>query len=215
MAVCTASDTSNVSWLVWTDTATSTTNTWAEWNNAITVTSTAASDAVWVDWVSTGNSSTGAWSIWVSSDNTANNPYRLYDPIRHQETEEERIERERIEKEHQERLEKERKEQEIANERAAELFKQIVGDKSFELFKKHGYHQVISESGKRYRVRPNKMIDVMKGNFGDEVDHKLCIHHRYDDRLPPIDTMIHQMLLIMSGEAGENELKKIANKHAA
>lgn len=102
---------------------------------------------------------------------------------------------------------------EAAEKKAELLFADLVGEEAYARFKRLKYHEIIAHSGKRYRLRPGKMIDEMAENFGDKVLHKWCIHHV--DYLPQMDTMITQLMLLRSGKDGEDFLVKKARKHAA
>jgi hypothetical protein len=110
------------------------------------------------------------------------------------------------------RKEAERKKKlEVADKRAEALFAEIVGEEQYKLFKQRKYHEIISPSGTRYRLRPGTIVDQMEGNFGEKVVQRLCIHHTYQHNLPPMDTLIHQMLMVRCGQ--EDEFQKTANKH--
>jgi hypothetical protein len=109
----------------------------------------------------------------------------------------------------------ERKKREAAEKKARTLLYRIIGRAAYRRYRRKGYHEVWSQSGRRYRLRPGTMIESMDGNFGDKIDHRLCIHSDYVYGLPETDTLVQQMLLITSGEESEKLLLSTAIKHAA
>jgi hypothetical protein len=125
----------------------------------------------------------------------------VYQVSSYKETEEERAKR----------LETEKKRQ-AAEKKARKLLAEMIGRVAFKIYRKRGYHEFVSEFGRRYRLRPGTMIDAMEGNFGDKVDHRLCIHSDYSYGLPPTDQLVQQLLLLSSDE---KYVLKTANKHAA
>jgi len=184
-------------------TGTATTDPWGMWTQVQGTNAGTANDTTWVTW----NSTTGE---------TTFTPQVLHvGSTRREETEEERearLERTRIARE---QAEEKRQAQAEAAERARDLFRDLVNPAQFKVFEKRGYHEIVGVSGRRYRLRPGRTIDVMAENFGDKISHRLCIHHPYGANIPKMDTLIHQMLLIHSGEEGESELQRIANRNAA
>jgi hypothetical protein len=114
--------------------------------------------------------------------------------------------------ERRERLkqEAERKRQEkAARKKALRLLRKIVGRRPFHRFKRLGYLLVVGPTGTHYKLRPGRMIDVCADD--GKVDHRLCIHAKA--RVPDIDEMITQYLLLTSGEEGMSILKSKAIKH--
>ena len=99
-----------------------------------------------------------------------------------------------------------------AEKKARKLLAEMIGREAFKIYRKRGYHELLSEFGRRYRLRPGTMIEAMEGNFGDKVDHRLCIHSDYSYGLPPTDQLVQQLLLLRSDE---KYVLKTANKHAA
>jgi hypothetical protein len=155
-----------------------------------------------------GYSSNKTWDIWADATQSIvsrNHRARFKPPP--PPTEEELRQHEERRKKHEE----EDRQRCEAEARATRLFQTIITPEQFNLFGGRGYHEVIGPSGVRYRLRKGERIDVMEGNFGDKVKHKLCIHHPHELGLPAMDTLIHQLLLIVSGQ--EDELNQIANKH--
>lgn len=129
-----------------------------------------------------------------------------------QQTPEELAASARQQQEYQEQIKEQEKAKQKAKRAATKLFVGVVGRKAYGLFKKRGYHEVIGHSGKRYRLRLGVRIEEMAGNFGDSVSARLCIHT--DAGIPEMDTLVIQMLLVMSGEDGEKVLHKTANRTA-
>ena len=199
--------------------ATTTSNVWRHWVVSGTITTSSTSDnIVWNTWVdgtntatttnvtvTTGTGGNGVWEYWISNDggnaHVVNRPY--------QETAEQRQAREAQQRTWAENEKKKKEDQEKSNKRAMELFNSIVGKDRAKRFQERGYHEVRGQSGIRYRLSPSKRIEVMRGDIGDQVDADLCIHHTYDTGLPPMDTLIHQMLCIM---AEEETLIRTANR---
>ena len=193
-------------------------NVWHSWVISGTVTTSSSSNIIWNTWVDGTNTATttsatvtsnnNVWTYWVSADGS----YVANGPQGHayQETDEQREAREAQQREWQKDEAKRKKDQEEANQRAIDLFKKVVGKEKFKRFQERGYHEVAGKSGTRYRLRPSKRIMLMRGDIGDEVEADLCIHHTYNSGLPPMDTLIHQMLCIM---AEEETLIKTANRH--
>lgn len=206
--------TSNIStgsqiWYTWTSTSTSanTIDVGQIWTNWADNSGTAITDnSTWTNWVDSGTSSTTypVWQVWTGMAGSAG-----YIPL--PETDEQRQAREAQQAEWHKREEERQKKQKEANERAEMLFKEIVGEDLYKLFKSRGFHEAIAPSGTRYRLRPGQLVDQMASNFGDKVEQRMCIHHNNSEGLPAMDTLIHQMLMIRCGQ--EDEFVRTANKH--
>jgi hypothetical protein len=128
-----------------------------------------------------------------------------FQQVSYTETEEERAKR-------VEREAAEAKKKAASEKKARKLLAEMIGRVAFKLYRKRGYHEFLSEFGRRYRLKPGTMIEAMVGNFGDKVDHRLCIHSDYSYGLPPTDQLVQQLLLLSSDE---KYVLKTANKHAA
>ena len=226
-------DSTNVIWRTWTVDSSSSTvismnDIWPAWAGGTGTNGTAAgitagggmgngADGTWYTWTGTG-SGTGdvIWSTWTTFGGACSGVCR---PAETEEQRLARLEQERVwqaqsilqQAEYQKKEEERRKKEEAADKRAEVLFTEIVGEEQFKLFKKRGYHEVVSPAGNRYRLRPRTIVDQMEGNFGEKVFQRMCIHHTYQNPLPPMDTLIHQMLMIQCGQ--EDEFQKTANKH--
>jgi len=191
--------TNNIIWKVWVNDPSST-------MTGETVTS---GYCAWEGWcgdsgnTSTNDSSTRIWTSWCGDT------YHIY-RARRPRTEEDR--RAVYMAEHQKR--KVDDEARLAENKATALFVKLVGRDAYRRFKKNGYHEVVGHSGKRYRLRLGRTIEEMSENFGEKVAANLCIHSSYSYRLPQMDVLIQQLLLILSGEEGEQVLKRTANRTA-
>jgi len=199
----------NQIWYTWTSTSANTSidtgQTWTNWagNSAGTA---ITSDATWTNWVDSGTSIT-TYPVWQRWAGMAGSAGCIPLPL----TDEQRKARDAQQAEWRKQEEERQKKQKEANERAEVLFKEIVGEELHKLFKSRGFHEAIAPSGTRYRLRPGQLVDQMAGNFGDKVEQRMCIHHNYSEGLPPMDTLIHQMLMIRCGQ--EDEFVRTANKH--
>lgn len=101
-----------------------------------------------------------------------------------------------------------------AEAKATQLLRSTVGKRQYALFKKRGHFEIVGQTGKRYRFRPHCRVQIMAENFGDRVDYELCIVHA-EQYVPPTDTLITLMLLVLSGEAGEKVMHEKGNRRAA
>jgi len=97
-------------------------------------------------------------------------------------------------------------------QKAEGLIKEILGELEYTAFKKCGYIDIPSnfDPNKRYRVRPNRMIGVVKMAHGawQEMNQSLCIHptHGYVEG----DVVATKIALC---KFDERELLKTANVH--
>lgn len=111
------------------------------------------------------------------------------------------------------RLKKQKRRIAKANAKAIVLLQAVIGPKEFRRFKYRGYIEVVGSSGVRYRLKPSHKIDVMSPT-DNKVVERLCLIHA-DLNMPPVDTLIAQLLLIKSGREGETKLREIGIRHAA
>lgn len=187
--------------------------TWAAWNCTGGATS-ATTDTTWQIWsadVTTCSNSVTVWAEWNGTTGQITNIRQTY-PQPRELTPEERAANAARQKQAEAEA-KEREKKRLKAEKAAlKLFVGIVGRRAYGYFKKRGYHEVIGHSGKRYRVRLQHRVEEMVGNFGDQIAAYLCIHSDYQYGLPPMDTLVQQMLLVMSGDEGEKVLHRTANR---
>lgn len=122
------------------------------------------------------------------------------------ETPEERAARERREAE-------EAKRRREAERKALKLLKDLISPKEFRQFRRKGYIDVKGPTGVRYRLTPGRRIDVWEGP-GDQVSYRLCLVHE-DSKIPHLDLLIQELLLLTSGEQGEQILRRTARRWAA
>lgn len=108
---------------------------------------------------------------------------------------------------------KRKRERRRAEEKARRLFVRVAGISAWRDFREHGYHEVVSPSGARYRLRPGLRVQVMKGHEGTEVDHDLCAHLPFG--VPWWDTMVVQHLMLSASRESEEKFLKAANRHSA
>jgi len=125
--------------------------------------------------------------------------------VTHEETAEEKAAREERDRVYAAEVKK-------ADHKARVLFLKIAGKHRYRLLKKNQYFDVVGKSGQRYRLAIGEKVRVMKGCFGDQVEHKLCA---YVPDVPAVDTLLAQYLALTSGKESETEFAKIAIKHAA
>lgn len=190
-----------------------TSRTWINWNITSACTGTSDSFSVWQQWTSAGTDGTvtsdaASWGTWVASGSS----------LRHSVTIPQLAEEERAVLEENRRVQEElRKEQEkkvkAAQRQAIKLFVSLVGRASYKRYKKRGYHELVAESGARYRIRPGQRVSEMDGNFGDKVKSWLCIYA--EGQLPMMDQVVMQTLLLQSGKEGEKILRDTAIRTAA
>lgn len=109
---------------------------------------------------------------------------------------------------------KRQKKEKSAEKKATQLLRKVVGRNQYALYKKRGYFEIVGQTGKRYRFRPQRRVQIMAENFGDAVDYELCIVHA-NEYVPPTDTLITLMMLVLSGEAGEKIMHEKGNRRAA
>jgi hypothetical protein len=130
-------------------------------------------------------------------------------------TPEQAAEAERARIEMEEKWKREERLREKAEAKAEKLLRELAGRKLFELYKQRGYFEVIGSSGRRYRFRKQQRVQIMKEIFGDAVDYELCVINAGAAYVPPSDMLITLMLLVLSGEDGENLLHEKGNRRAA
>ncbi len=178
-------------WVSWVDSATSGTTT------------SSAGDYVWATWATASTSSATSGNDWGLSPT----------PSRPAETEEQRQAKE--EREQQQRLarlekrEADGRAREAARQKAEELLRSSLDEQQLEQFNETKWFVVISQSGKRYRIRRDWIGNVDELNQDDRVIAKYCIHPRAT--IPVADSMLTQKLML---EADEARFTEIANRMA-
>jgi hypothetical protein len=180
----------------------------------INITSNTTSDVwhTWCDATTDGSSTNGApsgtvWGNWVTDSNSTSGSitYSGNQPIR--ETEEQR--QARLEREARLKAEREAalREREAARRKAEELLRESLDEQQREQFDETKWFFVISQSGKRYRVRRGWAGNIDELNEADEIVASYCIHPR--ERVPVEDSMLIQKLML---EADESRFLEIANR---
>jgi acetyl/propionyl-CoA carboxylase alpha subunit len=192
---------------------------WNEWNSRFDTTGSATSEtsatiittdtfAYWVS-DSTTNASTSSgyiYATWI--DEYTNNVH-----VR-QETEQQRIRR--IAEQERERqhfaLEREKRRQRnlLANETARKLLVSNLNPQQRKEFEDNGHFFVTSPSGKLYRIREGRSIniDLMAGNNREIVKQRLCAHPQI--ACPDNDTMLTQKIML---EHQEQDFLRIARTY--
>lgn len=140
-------------------------------------------------------------SSWGVQDYCYNKLY--VNPSRRETKEETALRKKREKEEHDRRV--------AVEKRAMLLFRNVVGRRRASRFQKNGYIDVIARSGRRYRLRKGRMVELMKGNFGSVVECRLCAVSS-DGRVPQMDVLIAQYLYL---SCEEESFKEVAIRHAA
>lgn len=189
----------------------------AEW---ATTSTTSGGNAVWHVWAgdytsgATTNSSDVIWASWTSDDGTSGSityalsqaaSLRRYEPP--QETEEQRQARLAREQQLENNREIARLQKEEARLKAEELLRESLDEEQREQFNRTKWFFVISQSGKRYRIRHGWAGNIDELNEKDEIVAGYCIHPA--TQVPIEDSMLIQKLML---EADEQHLLQIANK---
>jgi hypothetical protein len=167
--------------------ATNTNTTWVTWT-ASTATTYQATNTTWQAW----NNTTGTSTTWTA----------VPDPV--------------STAEYRERQEEERRARARAEERAKETLESLLTQEQIDDLRRTKAFELITQSGKRYRIRRGVSGNVRLVEDGREVE-ALCAHPRtslYDDAgrylgaLPSEDVMIAQMLAL---DADEEGFRRVAN----
>lgn len=191
-------------------TSTSAMNTWGIWIDDHTTTA-ATTTNIYHNWVISGQTYTD--TVIVSSSDS------LYPT---DESIEDRIQRIQREAEQQRIAENERRiaarersarlaaEMQQANDKAKIILVETLNNNQRRDFEKHGHFFVQSPSGRLYRIREGRAIniDLMKGQSRTEVQQRLCAHPEIN--CPNPDTMLVQKVML---ENMESEFLRIANKY--
>ncbi len=200
-------------WIVTSDSAG---QVWSGW--ATGTTGSATSD-IWVTWSGDAGTTTGSettsgssneiWVTWtgVSAGDSLN--FEVYDPRQEPavETDEEIEARAERQRQHQIDLEAARKAKEVAREKAEVLLKENLDREQREQFDKTRWFYLISQSGKRYRIRHDWIGNIDEIDEKDMVVAGYCIHPQIE--VPIEDSMLIQKLML---EGDEQRFLAIANK---
>jgi hypothetical protein len=193
--------------LTW-DSSTDSATTWTVWvmNDSST---SATTEGVWGNWTSGTNYT--VTNVWVSWAGTTNGNYPVTAPYTPPlpETEEQRAAREERARLHREQQQAREAECLVAQERAEQLLRDQLTIEQVAQLVQGNYFDVISESGKRYRVQRGRSKNVALLD-GERITKRYCIHHDYD--VPSPDVMLTQKLML---ETMERDFLRIANVHPA
>ena len=179
---------------------------WREWMG--TATTTTATNDVFTYWV-TDSTTTGtdtAYTYWT-------NEYNQLTTFRANELQRS-LERQQLEREQNLRLQKEfaeKKKKELEARRKAKiLLLENLDMEQFKDFQKEGFFFVKSPTGRLYRIREGRSIniDLMKGNSRSDVEKRLCGHPEIF--CPNEDTMLAQKIYL---EHMEQEFLCLANQY--
>ena len=177
---------------------------------------TGISSAIWHDWTGTTSTittsastySTDVFTYWVTDSTTTGtdiiyttwtNEYNQIATFRANESlrtlEKQRIEYERNLQLQKEYAEKQKKQLE-ARRKAKILLLEHLDMEQFKDFQKEGFFFVKSPSGRLYRIREGRSIniDLMKDNSRSEVEKRLCGHPEI--MCPNEDTMLAQKIYL-------------------
>ena len=191
---------------------------------------TGISSAIWHDWTGTTSTittsastySTDVFTYWVTDSTTTatdtiyttwTNEYNQIATFRANESLR-TLERQRIEYERNLQLQKEyaekQKKQLEARRKAKILLLEHLDMEQFKDFQKEGFFFVKSPSGRLYRIREGRSIniDLMKDNSRSEVEKRLCGHPEI--MCPNEDTMLAQKIYL---EKLENNFLGIARTY--
>jgi hypothetical protein len=188
----------------------STAGTWYTWVSDGT-TSTGA-NTVWNGWVASSATSTGVTTtsneIWCTWNDESSTQYvartRAYIPPPETELQKQaRLEREAAWKQQEE--ERKRKEAE-ALQRAEDLLMLQLSEKQRSDWKKHKAFDVISQSGKRFRIRNERSMNVDEYDANNKMVARHCIVSQ--THVPAPDQYVMQKLMLEHQEA---DFMRIAN----
>jgi hypothetical protein len=190
---------------------------------------TTSGDDTWVTIDSGSTTSDGIWDSYTTSGTTTGSVTYTYQPVIYDnsplpagnpapnyeratyepppETEEQREAREELTRRlREERLVKEQ-EREDARCKAEKLLRESLDEEQLAQFDETRWFYVISQSGKRYRIRCGWEGNIDELDEDDLIVAEWCIHPRI--QVPTEDSMLIQKLML---EADEARFWEIANK---
>jgi len=189
------------------------------------VTSANSESSVWTHWTASTSTAGCVWKIWSSEGtsmddqesptiifNAPSAPTRTPEEIRRHRLEDARqIRRHRLNsarcRGQGKRLENQRiKAEDRAKDKAKKLLMELIGKADYKKFLQLGYLDVEGNSGKTYRIRARRHIEVRKGDI--KID-SLCITTP-NYYLPEHDEIAWKKLL---AENNEKLLLEVANHH--
>ena len=186
---------------------------------------TSATGIIWRAWMGTATTTTATndvFTYWVTDSTTTGtdtaymywtNEYNQLTTFRANELQRS-LERQQLEQERNLRLQKEfaeKKKKELEARRKAKiLLLENLDMEQFKDFQKEGFFFVKSPTGRLYRIREGRSIniDLMKGNSRSDVEKRLCGHPEIF--CPNEDTMLAQKIYL---EHMEQEFLCLANQY--
>lgn len=176
--------------------------TWEQW----TTSTTAATTDIYTIWCDSTSATSTTFDYWIQEYSTiqtirADQMQRAIE--RQQQLEQQRQESERSFHEQQ-------KQKQQARRKAKVLLLENLNTQQIKEYNKEGHFFVVSPSGRLYRIREGRSIniDLMKGNSRIDVEKRLCAHP--DILCPNEDTMLAQKLYL---ENMEQEFLRVANQY--
>ena len=175
-----------------------------------TWTTTATSvDTVWVAWVHAGTNAVTVANDWTSSSGCAWTSNALtwsaWNSVLVFETSGREWHQAQIERAAQ-AVEADRALRAEASRRAAELLREYLDARQRDTYEKHRWFEVVSETGRTFRVKHGRAGNVYLVEDGREVA-RYCIHAT--ENIPDEDNMLAQALLI---RASEEFFERTANR---
>jgi hypothetical protein len=190
---------------------------WSNWIGYTTSESTTSGSSIittdydpFHTWVTDSTASTATTSViysyWIDEYQTAqiNRAKMLRLDVERQQRCQELVEQQRRE------FEQRQQQQSSARRKAKILLLENLDQEQQKEFKKEGFFFVKSPSGRLYRIREGRSIniDLMKGNSRIEVEKRLCAHPEI--ACPNEDTMLAQKIYL---EKMEQEFLRIARPY--
>jgi len=181
---------------------------WASWSNGTTTTTASTSNQVWYAWTggeTSATSTTGTtvvWQSWVNVPVSGSVTYR-YQPV--QETEAQRQARELREEQGRIQMEERIRFERESLQRANDLLVAHLSVKQLKTWQKEKFFDVMSKSGKRYRITDSRSMNVLELE-GEKAIRRHCIVSRESVPLP--DQLLMQKFMLETDEA---EFMRVAN----
>lgn len=192
-------------------TTAATTAIWGYWTSTMDTTTTGSSylsteylNNIYRQWVDNSTTAittgTNIYRVWVSGNTVIGQDYHPQQIIRNPESMRER----------QERNDKIIRAKAQARKRSIQLLRDSLTTIQRKEFDQYGYFFVNSPSGKLYRIREGRSIniDLMVGNSKTIVQKRLCAHP--EEFLPDGDNMLAQKVLL---EHQETDFLNICNHY--
>ena len=172
-----------------------------------TIISTTSSNELWYQWndsyTTTSIASTEIYTSWIY-DTTAST-------ICYEESIEQQLNRIQVLAQERQAQQRQREQERLqAHQKSTIILSESLNHQQRRDFDKLGYFFVQSPSGRLYRIREGRAIniDLMKGQSRNVVEKRLCAHPHID--CPNRDTMLVQKVML---ENMEHEFLRIANQY--